>query len=209
MAVLLIVPRRISRPRYNRGFQSRNSRKTPNLARGSLNRSLLQKHNTAVPRTCIAVIGPGEGASTDAVADASAIGKLIAERGWVTLTGGRAAGVMAAATRGATDAGGLTIGILPAADKRDASSDLAIALPTGLGEARNAVLVTAADAIIACGMNPGTASEVALALRAGKPTVLVRPSLEAAAFFEGLAREAPLYVTSLPSAAVDWVAERC
>ena len=97
-----------------------------------------------MPRICIAVVGPGENASREAIADAAAIGKLIAQSGWVTITGGRAAGVMDAATRGAADAGGLTIGILPSTDKRDAAGDLSIALATGLGEARNAVLVTAA-----------------------------------------------------------------
>ena len=157
-----------------------------------------------MPRTCIAVLGPGENATNDAIADATAIGKLIAEHGWVILTGGRAAGVMAAATRGAADAGGLTIGILPDAHKRDAAHELSIALPTGLGEARNAVLVTAADAVIACGMNPGTASEVALALRARKPTVLVRPDTETAAFYSKLGGAA-LYLSPDPVDAIAWL----
>jgi len=158
-----------------------------------------------VPRICIAVVGPGENASKEAIADASTIGKLIAEQDWVTLTGGRAAGVMEAATRGAASAGGLTIGILPSADKRDAPDELAIALPTGLGEARNAVLVTAADAVVACGMSPGTASEVALSLRAGKPTVLVRQSAETVTFFTAI-RAATLYVAQDPTDAVSWLA---
>ena len=159
-------------------------------------------------RSCVVVVGPGEGASADAVADAAIVGRLIAERGWVMLSGGRAAGVMAAATRGASEAGGLTVGILPNADKRDAAPELTIALPTGLGEARNAVLVTAADAVIACGMNPGTASEVALALRARKPTVLVRPSAEAKAFFERVAGGSPPHVAESSQDAVSWVARQ-
>src|SRR5689334_1203218 len=112
---------------------------------------------------------------------------------------------MEAATRGAASAGGLTIGILPSTDKRDAPDELAIALPTGLGEARNAVLVTAADAVVACGMSPGTASEVALSLRAGKPTILVRPTVDTIAFFTGL-RGATLYVAQDPTDAVTWLA---
>jgi hypothetical protein len=147
--------------------------------------------------TNIAVIGPGENASPDAIADGAKVGRAIAERGWITLTGGRNAGVMSAAARGASEAGGISIGILPTADKTNASPYLTIALPTGLGEARNAVLVTSADAVIACGMNPGTASEVALALRAGKPVVLVRPTAEAQAFFASLGDVVP-YVTADP-----------
>jgi uncharacterized protein (TIGR00725 family) len=158
-----------------------------------------------VPRICIAVVGPGENAAKEAIADATAVGKLIAERGWVTLTGGRAAGVMAAATRGAAEAGGLTIGILPGTAKRDAADGVSIALATGLGEARNAVLVTAADAVVACGMSPGTASEVALALRAGKPTVLVRHESDVVAFFTKL-KDATLYVAPDPIEAVTWLA---
>ena len=159
-----------------------------------------------MPRTCIAVVGPGENATKEAIADATIVGKLIAQRGWVMLTGGRAAGVMAAAARGAADAGGLTIGILPGTDKRDAAEDLSIALATGLGEARNAVLVTAADAVVVCGMNPGTTSEVALALRAAKPTVLVRPDAETVAFF-GKLGSATLYVAPDPVDAVTWLAD--
>lgn len=152
------------------------------------------------------MIGPGEKATNEAIADATLVGKLIAERGWVTLTGGRAAGVMSAATSGAAEAGGLTIGILPDADKRQAAGDLSIALATGLGEARNAVLVSAADAVIACGMSSGTASEVALAIRAGKLTVLVRPDTETVGFFAGL-NGATLYVAPDPADAITWLAD--
>ncbi|HKW10164.1 MAG TPA: hypothetical protein VJO33_07285 [Gemmatimonadaceae bacterium] len=151
--------------------------------------------------TSIAVVGPGENASPAAIADAAKVGRAIAERGWVTLTGGRDAGVMDAAARGATEVHGIAIGILPGTDKEGASSHLSIALPTGLGEARNAVLVTAADAVIACGMNPGTASEVALALRAGKPVAIVRPTGDTEAFFAKLGDVVP-YITADPVDAV-------
>lgn len=156
-------------------------------------------------RPCIAVIGPGDDAPAAATADAAAVGRLIAERGWVLLCGGRAAGVMDAAARGARDGGGPSIGILGGVDRHDASLHLTVALPTGLGEARNAVLVTAADAVVACGMSPGTASELALALRARKPTVLVRPSDEVSAFVASLGAEGPVEAAAAPRDAVDWI----
>lgn len=162
----------------------------------------------AMTRPCIAVIGPGDDAPAAATADALAVGRLIAERGWVLLCGGRAAGVMDAAARGARDAGGPSIGILPGTDRHDASLHLTIALPTGLGEARNAVLVTAADGVVACGMSPGTASELALALRGRKPTVLVRPTDEVASFFAGLGAEGTLEVSPTPDDAMDWLARQ-
>lgn len=165
-------------------------------------------NGTSMRRLCIAVVGPGEGAPRDAVADATIAGRLIAERGWIVLCGGRAAGVMAAAAQGAKEAGGISIGILPDATRADVAPDLTIALPTGLGEARNAVLVTAADAVIACGMNPGTASEVALALRARKPTVLVRSPTVAAHFFEELGRGGQFHLAGDAEAAVAWLAIR-
>jgi len=157
-----------------------------------------------MPRFCIAVVGPGENATASAIEDAAGIGRLAAEQGWVVLTGGRDAGVMRAATEAAARAGGLTIGILPGADHTGAAPHLTIALATGLGEARNAVLVTAADAVIACGMNPGTASEVALALRAKKPTILVRPSAETAAFFADFGA----VTAKTPRDAIDLIAAR-
>lgn len=157
---------------------------------------------------CVAIVGPGEDASSAAIADATAVGRLLAERGWVTLCGGLAAGVMAAAAAGASAAGGVAIGLLAGEDRRDAAPALTVALPTGLGEARNAVLVTAADAVIGCGMSPGTVSELALALRARKPTALVRPSADQAAFFATLGRGPTVYVAATPGEAVDWIARQ-
>jgi hypothetical protein len=70
------------------------------------------------------------------------------------------------------------------------------------------LIVTTADAVIACGMNPGTASEVALALRARNPTVLVRPNAEVQAFFERLGRGAPLHVAADAEDAMRWIARQ-
>jgi uncharacterized protein (TIGR00725 family) len=78
---------------------------------------------------------------------------------------------MEAACRGAKEAGGATLGILPGLDRHDANQYVDIAVPTGLGEARNALVVRAADALIAVGGEWGTLSEIALALRAGKRVV--------------------------------------
>lgn len=80
-------------------------------------------------------------------------------------------GVMEAACRGAKDAGGTTVGILPGTDRAAANPFVDVAVATGLGEARNALVVRAADAVIAIGGGYGTLSEIALALKAGKRVV--------------------------------------
>jgi|UniRef100_A0A7V3YGP9 uncharacterized protein (TIGR00725 family) len=95
------------------------------------------------------------------------VGKGIAERGGVLLCGGLG-GVMEAACRGAREAGGITIGILPGSSPDDANPFVDFAIATGLGEARNFVIVSASSALIACGGQAGTLSEIALALRLGK-----------------------------------------
>lgn len=131
----------------------------------------------------IAVIGSG--AETEpAVSHARELGMLVAGRGWTLMTGGRNAGVMRAASEGARTAGGLTIGILPDADT-EVSPAVEVAIITGTGEARNNVIVLSADVVIGCGAeDAGTASEIALALKAGRPVVLLGASHEALAFFK-------------------------
>ena len=120
-------------------------------------------------RPYVAVIGPGD-AGPDEVAAAEAVGGELARRGAVLICGGLG-GVMEGACRGASESGGVTVGILPGADRRQANSYVEIAVPTGLGEARNALVVRAADALIAVGGAYGTLSEIALALKAGKPVI--------------------------------------
>jgi uncharacterized protein (TIGR00725 family) len=78
---------------------------------------------------------------------------------------------MEAASKGARDAGGMTLGILPGADRGQANKWITVAVPTGMGEARNALVVRAADALVAVGGAWGTLSEIALARKAGKPVV--------------------------------------
>jgi hypothetical protein len=114
----------------------------------------------------VLVAGPGEDASPLALAQAEAVGRSLALAGHVVLTGGLG-GVMAAASRGAASVGGLAVGILPGEDRAAANRWVGLALTTGLGEMRNALLVRNADAVVAVGGAYGTLSEVALALRAG------------------------------------------
>jgi len=117
----------------------------------------------------------GPAACDDQVAAlAEAVGRGIAARGAVLLTGGRT-GVMEAASRGARDAGGFTVGVLPGANAAESPPNPYVELPlyTGLGEARNWVNVCASDALIAIGGGFGTLSEIALALKTRKPVVLL------------------------------------
>lgn len=137
-------------------------------------------------RMLIGVLGPGEGAGQREMDDAQLIGEMIAKAGWAVLTGGRAAGVMGAAASGARAAGGLTVGLLPTPDTLGASPAVEVVLATGLGEARNAVIALSANACVVCGMNAGTASEVALAIRAKKPVVLLRADEVTSKFFRAL-----------------------
>ena len=130
----------------------------------------------------VAVVGGGE---PDPVTDAVAreVGRLVARAGAVLVCGGLG-GVMAAACRGAAEAGGLTVGILPGPDRSGANPWVRVAVATGLGELRNGVVVGSADVVVAIGGEYGTLSEIALALRAGRPVVglgtwnLVRPDGE-------------------------------
>jgi uncharacterized protein (TIGR00725 family) len=98
------------------------------------------------------------------------VGRLLAQRGAVLVCGGLG-GTMEAACRGAKQAGGTTVGLLPGGSRSDANPFVDVAIPTGLGEARNALVVRAADVVVAVGGGYGTLSEIALALKAGKRVV--------------------------------------
>ncbi|MCO6004887.1 TIGR00725 family protein [Actinoallomurus purpureus] len=118
----------------------------------------------------MAVCGPRD--CTDAERDAAyEVGRLLAGRGAVVLCGGYT-GVMAAVTEGARAAGGLVVGVLSRPDREGAAPGLSAAIATGLGEARNAVLVASADAVIVIGGSWGTLSELALAMRRGDVPVV-------------------------------------
>ncbi len=118
-----------------------------------------------------AVVGDGGADAPDAVlAAAEEIGARAAEHGWVVVTGGEG-GTMEAASRGAKSRRGPTVGILPGLDRTAANGWIDVALPTGLGELRNGLVVRAADAVIAVGGGHGTLSEIAFALKLGRPVV--------------------------------------
>jgi len=123
-------------------------------------------------RTCIGVMG---GAVADAATATTAreLGRLIAENGWALISGGRPTGVMQASVTGAHEAGGLTVGVLFDEDREGAAAGLDLVIPTGMGAARNIINVLASDVVVACRGTGGTLSEIAMALRAGRPVVLL------------------------------------
>lgn len=115
------------------------------------------------------MVGPAA-ADPNATERALDVGRRLAERGAVVVCGGLG-GVMEAACRGASERGGTTLGILPGIDRSEANPYVDVAVPTGLGEARNTLVVRAADAVIAVAGEFGTLSEIAFALKVGKPVV--------------------------------------
>jgi len=148
-------------------------------------------------RLLIGVIG-GSWCSTEEAEWAVVVGRLLAEQGAVLLCGGLG-GVMEAAARGAKEAGGLTVGILPGADATEANPYVEVPLATGMGEMRNALLVRAAQAVIAIGGGWGTLSEIALAQRIQTPVVGLHDAFTSAI-------EIPRVAT--PQAAVEWALEQ-
>jgi uncharacterized protein (TIGR00725 family) len=111
------------------------------------------------------------------------VGRLLAERGYTVVTGGRGE-VMAAAARGAKAAGGTTIGILPGTSRADANEWVDHVVVTGVGHARNLAVVASGDAVIAVGGQWGTLSEIAFASLLGRPVVILEPGWK----LEGVAR---------------------
>ena len=120
----------------------------------------------------VAVIG-GSQVSPEVAALAREVGREVARRGAVLLCGGLG-GVMAAAAQGAQEAGGVSLGILPEADRGRANPYLTYSLPTNLGHARNILIAHSADAVIAVDGDYGTISEAAIALKLGKPVVALK-----------------------------------
>ena len=118
------------------------------------------------------MVGAGE-ADAGQRAVAEEIGRLLAEAGAVVVTGGLG-GVMEAASKGAREAGGTTLGLLPGVDRREGNPWLTVAVPTGMGEMRNALVVRAADGVIAVGGEWGTLSEIAFARKTGTPVVALQ-----------------------------------
>jgi hypothetical protein len=117
----------------------------------------------------IGVVGGGD-AAPEVEALAEATGRAIAEAGAVLICGGLG-GVMAAACRGAAEAGGLTLGVLPGVDRAGANPWVAVPIVTGLAQARNVIIARTADALIAIDGCYGTLSEIAFALHFGTPVI--------------------------------------
>ena len=137
------------------------------------------------------------GSGSEHEARAEEVGRLLAARGATVVTGGLG-GVMAAACRGAKDAGGTTIGILPDEDATGANEWVDHVVVTGIGHARNLAVVASGDAVIAVGGSWGTLAEIGFATRLGRPTVILEPGWT----IDGVAR------AETPAEAVDWVLAR-
>ena len=120
-------------------------------------------------RPIIAVIG-GSSATQEEMAKAETIGRKLAESGAILICGGRG-GIMEAACHGARHGGGIAVGILPGTSKGDANPYVDVPIVTGMGEARNIIIVRSAQAVIAIGGSYGTLSEIAYALRFGTPVI--------------------------------------
>ncbi len=139
-------------------------------------------------KTIIGVMGPADAATEGDLKNAFALGRLIALNGWVLLSGGGHSGVMDAVNHGAKKENGLTIGIIWTDVHTEVSSAVDIPIVTGLGSARNNVNVLSSDVVIACGMAAGTASEVALALKAKKHVILLSDNQLSKDFFVDLGK---------------------
>lgn len=152
----------------------------------------------------VGVMGPGTGATAKDLQQAYELGQRIAQQGWVLLTGGRNSGVMDAASLGAKATGGLTVGILPSRDTQNMSDGVDIAIVTDMGSGRNNINVLSSDVVIACGMGAGTASEIALAIKGGKPVILLSNHQNSHQFFINLSPET-VFVVVTPTDAIDVV----
>ncbi len=155
-------------------------------------------------RTIVGVMG-GTVADETTAANAYELGKLIAAKGWIMLNGGRPSGVMAASARGVREGGGLSIGVLYGESRDDAAPCLDIVIPTGMGAARNSINILASDVVVACRGSGGTLSEVALALRFGRPVVLL--DFDPGEAFLSASGTGRWVLAATPTAAVAKVAE--
>lgn len=131
-------------------------------------------------------MGPGENATPDENDMAYDLGKAIALEGWITLTGGRSFGVMDASLKGASEVGGMTIGILPGDNDKNSSEHAQIKIITSMGSGRNYLSVLSSHVIVVLGMAAGTASEVALALKSRKKVILLNQDEITMRFFKNL-----------------------
>jgi uncharacterized protein (TIGR00725 family) len=150
----------------------------------------------------VGVVGPGKDANVESVRNALQLGTKIANEGWILLTGGRNCGVMNAVNEGAKRANGLTVGILPNNDHSTMSTSVDIPIVTGMGQARNNINVLSSNLLIACGLGAGTASEIALAIKANKNVILLGFDDHSVAFFRKLGGPRVLIAES-PATAIE------
>jgi uncharacterized protein (TIGR00725 family) len=143
-------------------------------------------------------MGPGENAAPDENEMAYELGKEIAKQGWITLTGGRSFGIMDAALKGASEAGGLTIGILPGDSDSNSSDHAQIKIVTSMGSGRNYISVLSSHVMVVLGMASGTASEVALALKSKKKVILLNQDEITIRFFKNLGSYNVLVTKTVP-----------
>jgi uncharacterized protein (TIGR00725 family) len=148
----------------------------------------------------IGVIGESEFSDPSLQTLSEEVGALIARAGHLLVCGGLS-GVMEAACRGAKSAGGQTVGILPGTDRREKNAFVDIAIPTGLGQARNVIIALSSDVVIAIGGGFGTLAEIGHALRLGRPVIGLRTWDVSRA-----GRRAPVAAVETPQAALEEVA---
>lgn len=153
----------------------------------------------------IAVVGSSSDRMEPAVSHARELGELVARAGWIVVSGGRDAGIMRAVNEGAKRVpGSITVGILPGPEGAVAPG-VDVRVVTGLGNARNNVIVLSADVVVACGVDgAGTASEVALALKNGTPVILLAADETSLAFFRRLGGE-KVETAATPQEAVELI----
>lgn len=137
-------------------------------------------------KAIVGIMGPGESARPEENEMAFALGKAIAQQGWIVLTGGRSFGIMEAAMKGAHEANGLTIGVLPTDTALNSSEDADIKIVTGMGSGRNIINVLSSHILVVIGMAAGTASEVALAIKENKKVILLHQDEITIRFFKNL-----------------------
>jgi uncharacterized protein (TIGR00725 family) len=159
----------------------------------------LKKEEMMKKRLIIGVMGGGSVSAAENEA-AYRLGGLIAREGWVLLNGGRNAGIMEASAKGAWDQGGLTVGILPDDNAGNASSYVHIPIITGMGAARNCINVLSSDVVVACPGKAGTLSEIALAVKYGKPVIVL--DSETGDFFKKYAKNELFFIVRTPEEAI-------
>lgn len=142
-----------------------------------------------MPKITIGIMGPGSNATEYDLENAYEVGRLSAEKGYAVLTGGRKSGVMEAGLKGAKAANGYTVAVLPYDSKDDATDYADIAIVTSMKSARNNINVLSSDVVVACGIESGTLSEIALATKADKKVILMTQNEKGKDFLKELEPE--------------------